>query len=89
MDTPRCHRAAAAGLAAAAVLGLPAAACSADSGDPVDPGPSIAADPGGGASSSEASADLELRLAPSELRGQSWVGTSAAAPAGAPAGAAS
>ena len=55
MAKPRCRRAtvAGAGFAAAAVLGLLAAACSADHGEPVDPAPSIAADPGDGTSGSE------------------------------------
>ena len=59
MVRPRCHRATAAGawLAAAAVLGLQATACSADHGEPVDPAPSIAADPGGGTSDSESNTD--------------------------------
>lgn len=61
MVRPRCHRATTAGawLAAAVVLGLLAGACSADHGEPVDPAPSIAVDPGGGTSGSEGNTDSE------------------------------
>ena len=59
MARSRCHWATAAGawLAAAAALGLLTAACSADRGEPVDPGPSIAADPDSDPSGSGGDAD--------------------------------
>ena len=59
MARSRCRWTTVAGpwLAAAAALGLLAAACSADRGEPVDPGPSIAADPDRDPSGSEGEAN--------------------------------
>ena len=61
MARSRCRRATTAGarFAAAAALGLLAAACSADEGEPVDLGPSIAADPGSDTNGSEGNVNAE------------------------------